>query len=186
MTNTNRVAAIKIWGLALFTVLIIAGCSEPVNDAVKQPAVALQRGDECHLCGMIILNFPGPKSELYQQGSGTVRKFCSTRDMFSYALDPEHTSTLQSIWVHDMGKSAWDSPDDQYFTDARHAWYVINSEKSGAMGPALASFTKEQDAIDFAKQFQGDVLRYEELTLQVISSMTTAGGSSKQGMHHNH
>jgi len=180
MTKTNRVAAIKIWGMALCTVLLIAGCSEPENDAVKQPAMVLEGGDECHLCGMIILNFPGPKSELYQQGNGTVRKFCSTRDMFSYALDPEHTSTLQSIWVHDMGKSAWDSPDDQFFTDARHAWYVINSEKKGAMGPALASFSKEQDAIDFAKDFQGKILRYEELSLQVISSMTTADELSKQ------
>jgi copper chaperone NosL len=174
MAHTSGVTSITIWIVVLFGWLLMAGCSEQVNDPLKQPAVALNNGDECHLCGMLILNFPGPKGELYQQTDNSVRKFCSTRDMFTYALDPEHESTVQSIWVHDMGKSTWDSPQDQYFIDARHAWYVVNSEKIGAMGPVLASFSTEPEALDFAKMFKGDVLRYEELTLQVISAMRVA------------
>ena len=78
----------------LFTLLLtlaLTACSDN-SDQLKmlQQAVVIENGDECHLCGMLITHFDGPKGELFRKEQGDkVMKFCSTRDMFSYYLDPE-------------------------------------------------------------------------------------------------
>jgi len=41
-----------------------------------------------------------------------VKKFCSTRDLFSFILDPEFQYQIKEIYVHDMSQVPWDSPDD--------------------------------------------------------------------------
>jgi copper chaperone NosL len=151
----------------LFCVLILGACSD--NSAQKeiiQKAVVMESSDECHLCGMLIMNFDGPKGEIFRKEQGDkVFKFCSTRDMFSYYLDPENKRNVSQIFVHDMSKMPWgsDSIDDKHFIDAKEAWFVMGSEKTGAMGKTLASFSLETDALAFAKEFGGKVLGFSEV-----------------------
>jgi copper chaperone NosL len=153
---------------------LLGACSEP--EATKQTihqAVAIETADECHLCGMLISNFSGPKGELFRKGiteqtSNKVRKFCSTRDMFSFYLDPENKRNVTTILVHDMSKSPWNAPNDAYFIDARVAWFVAGSSKTGAMGETLASFSQQQDAQTFANEFGGKVLSFAEIDLSVL------------------
>jgi copper chaperone NosL len=151
----------------LFCMLILGACSD--NSAQKEiihKAVAMESSDECHLCGMLIMNFDGPKGEIFRKEQGDkVFKFCSTRDMFSYYLDPENKRNVSQILVHDMSKMPWgsDSIDDKHFIDAKAAWFVMGSEKTGAMGKTLASFSLETDALAFAKEFGGKVLGFSEV-----------------------
>ncbi|GLX77981.1 nitrous oxide reductase accessory protein NosL [Thalassotalea insulae] len=158
----------------LFILCLLVACSQPdENKHQQQQSVAIESNDECHLCGMLIANFSGPKAELYRQGitekeSNKIHKFCSTRDMFSFYLDPENKRNVTSIYVHDMSKSPWDEPNDSYFIDAKTAWFVAGSDKTGAMGPTLASFAKQQDAQQFAQQFGGQVLAFEQVDLAVL------------------
>jgi copper chaperone NosL len=150
----------------------IISCSD--NNKAKHvvhQAVEMESSDECHLCGMLITHFDGPKGEVFRKESGEqVFKFCSTRDMFSYYLDPENTRNVSQMLVHDMSKMPWgsDSIDDKYFINAKAAWYVSGSEKTGAMGKTLASFSQEVDAVTFAKEFGGQVVKFEQITLALL------------------
>ncbi|MEY8214436.1 MAG: nitrous oxide reductase accessory protein NosL [Colwellia sp.] len=152
---------------AIFCLIIMSACSDnSAQQAVIHKAVAMESSDECHLCGMLITNFDGPKGEVFRKEQGDkVFKFCSTRDMFSYYLDPENTRNVSQILVHDMSKMPWgsDSIDDKYFIDAKDAWYVTGSEKTGAMGKTLASFSLQTDAQDFADEFGGKVLSFKDV-----------------------
>ncbi len=153
---------------------LLTACSQPAETEVNpHQAVKIEARDECHLCGMLISNFSGPKAELYRKGvtqadGNKVHKFCSTRDMFSFYLDPENKRNVTSIYVHDMSKSPWDEPNDSYFIDAKTAWFVAGSSKTGAMGATLASFSKQQDAEKFAQEFGGQVLNFEQVNLAIL------------------
>jgi copper chaperone NosL len=163
--------------LAVITVLIIGvttlmSCSDKAEQQkMLHQAVAIESADECHLCGMLITRFDGPKGEVFRKETGDqVFKFCSTLDLFSYYLDPENKRNVAQILVHDMSKMPWgsESIDDKYFIDAKTAWYVTGSEKTGAMGKTLASFSQQSDAQAFAKEFGGKVLSFADINYDVL------------------
>ena len=55
----------------LFSLLFVAivGCSEQSEQQqIIHQAVAIESPDECHLSGMLISNFSGPKAELFRKG----------------------------------------------------------------------------------------------------------------------
>ncbi|MEH6627281.1 MAG: nitrous oxide reductase accessory protein NosL [Motiliproteus sp.] len=159
--------------LLIASTLFIYGCSEDTAEKLAaQTAVVIESGDECHLCGMIISNFPGPKGQLYERGQNSTMKFCSTRDMFAYLLDPEHQHNIQTAYVHDMAITPWDHPDQETYIDAKKAWYVIGSNKPGAMGPTLGSFSTEANAKAFADLNGGKLYKFDDLTLEMISAMS--------------
>jgi copper chaperone NosL len=155
-----------LFSAVLLTVSVTACSENNEQQKVIHQAVAMESSDECHLCGMLITHFDGPKGEVFRREQGdNVIKFCSTRDMFSYYLDPENTRNVSQILVHDMSKMPWgsDSIDDKHFIDAKNAWYVTGSEKTGAMGKTLASFSLKNDAQAFAKEFGGNVLGFKDV-----------------------
>jgi len=156
--------------LVIFSLMaVLLGCSEaePKKEMLKQ-AVAIENADECHLCGMIISQFPGPKGELYQKNAEDIAKFCSTRDMFSYLLQPENQRQVQQVFVHDMSKTPWQKTDDQYFIDARSAWFVVDSSQKGAMGKTLASFSLFDDALAFSREYGGKAYAFDEITIDLL------------------
>lgn len=156
--------------MVMMLFLIVSACGEsPSEMALVQQAVAIESGDECHQCGMIIKRFPGPKGQLYQRGNDQVLKFCSTRDMFAYLLDPEHQHAIQTVYVHDMAQASWDAPDDEFYIEARKAWFVTGHSRQGAMGPTLASFADKNIADTFAKEYGGSVVAFDAVTQSLIS-----------------
>ena len=164
----------------IFIFSILAGCDSGSRDTHKNPPVEIAAGDECHLCGMYITQFSGPKGEAYVRGNPQALKFCSTRDLFSYILQPDVKTIAREIYVHDMGKT--DLPGlsmrASYFTDARSAYYVINTPLKGAMGHIIASFAKKEDAEAFIAKFGGKLLRFDDITLEIIRDIQQppAGG----------
>ncbi|ASP47492.1 nitrous oxide reductase accessory protein NosL [Cognaticolwellia beringensis] len=158
----------------LLVLFAVFSCSEQSEQQkIIHQAVTIESADECHLCGMLISNFSGPKAELFRKGVTTednnrVKKFCSTRDMFSFYLDPENNRNVTTILVHDMSKAPWDSPNDSYFIDARLAWYVVGSNLTGAMGKTLASFSTKTDADTFASEFGGNVIDFNAVNYQSL------------------
>jgi len=150
---------------ACLFIFSLASCGESKQQKMLHQAVKIESSDECHLCGMMISEFGGPKGEIYRKEGGSVKKFCSTRDMLSYYLDPENKRNVSQLFVHDMSKMPWGKINDSYFIDAKKAWFVAGSSKMGAMGKTLASFSKQDDANAFAKEFGGKVLRFEQIQL---------------------
>lgn len=158
--------------------LLLAGCNEQ-QDAQSLSPVAFHADDECHVCGMVIADFPGPKGEAV--GAGEVRKFCSAAEMFGWWLQPENQKSGLRLYVHDMGRSHWDAPSDEYLIDASSAWYVIGPDLPGAMGAVLASFSEEHAARALASQKGGRVLRFEQIDQQVLQG--AAAGRMEDGAH---
>jgi len=162
MTISNTLKIVSLSAL----LLLLTGCGkqDEKTEMVHQ-ALAIEQADECHLCGMIIRNFPGPKGESYSSLTNNMQKFCSTRDLFSFMLQPENKRQVKEVYVHDMGKTPWATPGDEHFTDARTAWFVIGSSKAGAMGQTLASFSMKSDAEVFTQEFGGQLYTFDEITL---------------------
>lgn len=153
--------------------LLLPACGDKPRQQVAQQALAIESGDECHLCGMLIMQFSGPKGGIYNKKATKAHKFCSTRDLFSYYLQPENRRQVQRILVHDMAKTPWDAPNDQHFTDATTAWYVKEHRQQGAMGPTLAAFSTQQDAQSFADSYGGSVIRFGQIDFDLLASLGT-------------
>ena len=147
---------------------LVSACTDTEQADMIRQAVAIESGESCHLCGMIIVNYPGPKGEAYTKTSDKVRKFCSTRGLFSYILDPEFDHQIKEIYVHDMSKSPWGKPHDHHFIDARTAWYVVGSNQTGSMGKTLASFGLEDDAKAFSTAYGGQVIPFDAIELTML------------------
>lgn len=169
-------ADFKCLPAVLMCALFLAGCSEDVAKDVEKPApVHIESADECHVCGMVIPRFPGPKGEIITEKAQTVHKFCSTRDMFSWVLQPENVKRKHTLYVHDMSQTEWETPDDAALIDAREAFYVVGSERKGAMGQTLASFSGESAAHDFMMEHGGEVLQYDAITLEHLNTEMPMG-----------
>ncbi|UZE96723.1 nitrous oxide reductase accessory protein NosL [Alkalimarinus alittae] len=162
--------------------LFITACSnEDTTQHTKNLPVAIESGDECHLCGMVISEFPGPKGELFEGRQNSVRKFCSTRDLMSWYLQPENKPNSKDIYVHDMSRSDWNSPNDEHMINAKDAWFVVGSSMKGAMGPTLGSFAEKAAAEAFVTKHGGTVLGFNEITMDILN---TGSVSNMGSMHH--
>ncbi|MFN2362507.1 MAG: nitrous oxide reductase accessory protein NosL [Marinobacter sp.] len=165
-----RIVSLKVLSAVLMLAALLAGCSESEEQATQMPnPVHFESGDECHVCGMVITRFPGPKGEAITAREQAVHKFCSTRDMFSWALQPENAKRDHTLYVHDMAQTEWEHPDDTALINAREAFFVVGSERKGAMGPTLASFASEEAAKSFANEFGGDVVEFKDVTMEHLT-----------------
>ncbi|MGM0766549.1 MAG: nitrous oxide reductase accessory protein NosL [Pseudomonadota bacterium] len=161
-----RTVNFKALCATLMFAVFLAGCAESQEPVTEKPAaVHIESGDECHVCGMAITRFPGPKGEAITAREQQIHKFCSTRDMFSWALQPENAKRDHTLYVHDMAQTDWEHPDDTALIDAREAFFVVGSERTGAMGPTLASFASESSAGEFANEFGGEVVGFQDVTM---------------------
>jgi copper chaperone NosL len=46
---------------------------------------------------------------------------------------------------------------------------VAYSSRAGSMGPTLGSFAHEEDARAFIKQYGGEVLRFDQITPEMVT-----------------
>jgi len=167
----------KLLPALLVFAVFLTGCSGEDEKVADKPApVHIEDGDECHVCGMAITRFPGPKGEVITETEQAVYKFCSTRDMFSWVLQPENVKRKHTLYVHDMSQTEWASPDDAAMIDARKAFYVVGSGRKGAMGPTLASFATESAANELVMDQGGEVLKFEAVTLEHLNTEMPTGG----------
>jgi len=72
----------------LMMCLLLTACDNPAQATYSDAATAFHPSDECHVCGMIIDGFPGPKGEVVERAG--VKKFCSTAEMIGWWLQPEN------------------------------------------------------------------------------------------------
>jgi copper chaperone NosL len=154
----------------LLMCLALAACDKAEPPAASEAALAFHPSDECHVCGMVITDFPGPKGAAV--GAGGVKKFCSPAEMLGWWLQPENHRADVKLYVHDMGRSHWDAPDDAHLIDARSAYFVIGSGLKGAMGVVLASFSDPQAAEKLASDTGGRVLRLEDIDQKLLGQVS--------------
>lgn len=154
----------KLLLLALLLSLSFIGCSK--QEEVTR-AAEIDRSTSCSLDGMILMDYPGPKAQIHYDKS-EADFFCDTMEMFSIYLRPEQKKRVKAMFTQDMGKTPWEQPSGNWI-DAKSAYYVIGSKKPGAMGPTLAAFAGMEDAQTFVKQYGGKILKFDEVTLNMVS-----------------
>jgi copper chaperone NosL len=152
-------------GLALFFALCVglAACGEAPN-AVKP--LEIGKDTVCVLDGMTLADFPGPKAQIHYEPGGP-EFTCDTKEMFSLLLRPEQKRRIVAAYTQDMAKADWMNPQG-YWIDAKSAFYVVGSKLQGSMGPTVASFAQQSDAQAFAAKHGGKVLRFSEVTLDMV------------------
>ncbi|MFD2190686.1 nitrous oxide reductase accessory protein NosL [Pistricoccus aurantiacus] len=149
----------------------LLGCddtAEPTTLAAPEPIVA---EDTCHVCGMTIVQFPGPKGEAFLKGNAQALKFCSTLELFTFLQQPENQTQLSHAYVHDMGQTPWASPSDDAFIRAVDAWYVVGHDQRGAMGHTLAPFAEQAEAQAFIDEHGGEMIRYADIDLPLLGKL---------------
>lgn len=162
----------------------LAACGDSAQQLKALTPTAFHSSDECHVCGMLIADFPGPKGQAVEQGA--VKKFCSTAELIGWWLQPENQHLAAKLYVHDMGRSEWATPDDNYLIDAAQAYYVLGTRLKGAMGVVLASFADEQAAHELAEREGGRVLRFAEIDQSLLQMGAAMQGAAQEHQHAGH
>jgi copper chaperone NosL len=153
---------------------IVGACA---YQAVTPPPMELSDAALCSMDGMLLADFPGPKGQiLYDQGKPEV--FCDTVELLSALIAPEQQRHVAAAYTEDMAHTSWEKPKGHWI-DARTAYYVAGSRRTGSMGPTLASFANQRDAAKFARDNGGKVLRFADITPDMVA---LDGGVLKDGL----
>jgi copper chaperone NosL len=150
---------------ALCVLAGLSACGDKAETAVV--AVEIDPATTCDLDGMLLADFPGPKAQIHFKNEAKPTFYCDTVEMFNTLLKPEQVKPIRAVMVQDMGKADWDQPRGNWF-DARSGIYVLGSKRKGSMGPTIASFAQEADAQAFAAKHGGKVLRFGQITRDMV------------------
>lgn len=161
---------------SLALLALLAACGKTVQQAMPQ-----EPGSDtaCMLDGMVLKDYPGPKAQIHF-AEGEPEFFCDLMELFATLLEPEQKRMVSGIFVQDMGKTSWEHP-EQHWIDAKTAVYVAGSKKLGSMGPTFGSFASMQDAEEFVKKEGGKIVRFEQVTLDMVNMST--GAADDNSMH---
>ncbi len=162
--NDSR-ATVSGWlGVAVLASLIaVSGCA---GEDTPVKAVEPDRSSMCALDGMLLADYPGPKGQILYDG-GERAFYCDTIELLSIYLRPEQQKRVRAIFTQDMGKTDWKQPNNHWI-DAKTAYYVQGSDLHGSMGPTLATFASEEDARSFIKKHGGKLLRFDQITVDMV------------------
>jgi copper chaperone NosL len=149
--------------LPLIFLLLLIGCKQTSAPVAAQE---ITTGTSCSLDGMTLADFPGPKAQIHY-ATGEPDFFCDTMEMFSIYLQPEQKKNITGMYTQDMGKANWEKPQGSWI-DAKTAFYVFGSKKTGSMGPTLAAFASQENANKFAAEFGGKVLNFSQVTPEIV------------------
>jgi copper chaperone NosL len=159
----SRLSARTLLTALFAALLLLAACGE--TKAPVQP-LEISKNTVCALDDMVLQDFPGPKAQIHYEQSAP-EFYCDTREMFSIVLRPEQKKHIVGVFTQDMGKADWTHPQGHWI-DARTAFYVVGSRRTGSMGPTMASFGAEADAKNFSAKYGGKVLRFDQVTLDMV------------------
>ena len=158
----------QLLGLAALAALgALAGCGERAGEASAPTPVEISAATACELDGMVLADYPGPKAQIHYAGAAAPVFFCDTVELFNTLLRPEQVRKVLAVYVQDMGKADWQQPRG-HWTEARSGFYVLGSKRHGSMGPTIGSFALELEAQKFAGQWGGKVLRFAEVTADMV------------------
>ena len=87
------------------------------------------------------------------------------RDTIAFTRLPEESKDIAAIYVNDMGAAQnWAQPEPGTWTEARDAWFVIESSRRGGMGaPEAVPFSDEAEAKAFRSAHGGRLVRFDDI-----------------------
>ena len=154
----------KFMLFALLAGLLAACDAEP--EAVA-PILPVEVTDDAtgRYCGMLLADHDGPKGQVHLAGSEEPLWFSSVRDTIAFTRLPEESKDIAAIYVNDMGEAQdWSQPEPGTWTEAREAWFVIDSDRRGGMGaPEAVPFSEQASAEAFQITHGGQIVRFDDI-----------------------
>ena len=146
----------------LLSLVALTGCEKPAP--VEVPAAnTLTREANGYYCLMTVVYHKGPKGQVILT-DGKVHWFTSVRDTISFTLLPEEPKNIAAIYVNDMSNAEWDNPGEDNWIQAKDAWYVLGSNRSGGMGaPEAVPFSSKEHANKFLNEHGGKVYAFSSI-----------------------
>lgn len=154
--------------ITLLFIILLSACEK--NHVAEIPlAQTLTREANGYYCLMTVVNHSGPKGQIILTDKQQALWFTSVRDTIAFTLSPEEPKNIAAIYVNDMSDANWDDPGADNWIDARAAWYVLDSGRSGGMGaPEAVPFSTEEKAKIFASEQGGRVYAFSAIPAQYV------------------
>jgi copper chaperone NosL len=135
-----KLSTLLFVALPIFTCL--SACEK--EQVTEQPtAQTLTREANGYYCLMTVVNHNGPKGQM--------------------------PKNIAAIYVNDMSDADWNNPGADNWIDARDAWYVLGSKRSGGMGALeTVPFSTRSNAELFAKKQGGEVYAFASIPHEYI------------------
>lgn len=142
-------------------VAVLAGCDDAPRVAAPPPAEVTDT-TVGQYCGMLLVNHEGPKGQVHVAHRREPFWFSSVRDTIAFTRLPEEPKDITAIYVNDMAKATdWARPEPGTWIDARTAFYVVGSARTGGMGGAeTVPFGSRAAAEAFAARHGGQVMTF--------------------------
>ncbi|SMH36691.1 nitrous oxide reductase accessory protein NosL [Azospirillum agricola] len=155
--------------LAAALLMPLSACKQEKAEAPPPPQ-AIAADAVGRYCGMNLADHAGPKGQVILKGTDKPVWLSSVRDTLAFTALPEEPKDYRAVYVTDVGRTGDpDRPDLSAWVEARQAWYVLNSGRTGGMGEAeTLPFGEEAAARRFAAANGGTVKRFAELTEEEI------------------
>ncbi|MEM7224322.1 MAG: nitrous oxide reductase accessory protein NosL [Pseudomonadota bacterium] len=151
--------------------LLLAACGDSEQQAAKPAPQELTREAIGYYCNMIVADHHGPKAQLFLRGTAEPIWFSSVRDAVAFTMLPDEPKAIAAIYVNDMGRATWATPEAGTWIEATGAHYVIHSDRRGGMGAREAvPFAARADAEDFVAARGGHIVAFTELPEDYILS----------------
>ena len=150
----------------MVAVVLFASCKQPEPNVTGGPH-PLTRQAVSVVDGMILLDYPGPKGQVLKK-NGTTDYFCDLPEFINAIHDPERPRGHAQAYVQAFDGREWGSYTDGW-VEASRPVYVIGSDRMGAMGPTLVPFLDMDAAKAFTDKHGGRILRFAELTPEVMA-----------------
>jgi Cu-processing system permease protein len=174
-----RIAALAS---ALLAFLLLAGCGEE-KEAARPDPQEITREAIGYYCNMIVADHEGPKAQLYLKGESEPIWFSSVRDAVAFTLLPDEPKTIAAVYVNDMAKASWNSPEAGTWIEIGNAHFVIGSARRGGMGALEAvPFGDPEQAAAFAEAHGGQVVALSDIPEDYILSAAVEGGGDQHDM----
>lgn len=172
----------------------LTGCLDRLQDSSAEEVpdpIDLSGGKEDDQGGMIIGNHGGPNGQIFYadhapEGHDNPAWFHTLAfGLFPYHFERERRgweatiiyvtdySTVDYSIQEGENRTTITSPTaPDTFGDATKMTYVIQSEVSGGMGPALLPFSSDADAATFSDEHGGQTITFDDITPVFISEYT--------------
>jgi copper chaperone NosL len=146
-------------------VAVAAGCpQEQVSHAPPAPN-EISADSVGHFCGMLLVEHPGPKGQIFLGGQQEPVWFASVRETFAFTMLDEEPKNIVAIYVTDMGRAtSWEKPGPGIWIEARKAVYVIEGRsRSGMGGNEAVPFADSEPAKRFAAENGGRIVSFDSM-----------------------
>jgi copper chaperone NosL len=150
-------------------------------------AITVPDSATCDVCGMVIVQHPGPSAEIFYEdeepaGHENPARFDSTWEAFQFDFErsgwsrsafyvTDYSAVDYEIRTDDGQQLISRHADAADFVDATDVTFVVGSEVLGTMGRDLIAFTDEGDAEAFADEHGGNLGTFDDVTPELISSL---------------